>query len=175
MNLALKLLHRLLQSLLVAREVSGDCGVEQEQLFCHHFYLSMMSSIVYPRTNDCQSYPIIIQKLELDLNIRSQFLKLNFLLVEPKLCLRQPKLIDLRVSGLFVVLQVSPVGIILHPGHLVHLDSGQGVLHGLVDDGVDGADEEVEFEKLRSDVQIKLKFLDDNRVRLTVVCSRINN
>ena len=100
--------------------------------------------MIHPRTIDNHSYPIIIEKLELDLNVRSQLLKLYFLFIEPELCLCQPKLVDLCISGLFVVLQVSPVGIILYPGDLVHLDSGQRVLHGLVDNCVDGAHEEVE-------------------------------
>ena len=36
-------------------------------------------------------------------------------------------------------------------------------------------EKKVEFEKLRSDVQIKLKFLDDNRVRLIENCSQKNH
>ena len=43
----------------------------------------------------------------------------------------------------------KPVGIIFNSCRLVHLDRGQGILHGLVDDRVHGAHEEIErSEKL---------------------------
>ena len=38
----------------------------------------------------------------------------------------------------------APVGVVLHPGHLILLDSDHSVLHGLVHDRVDGAHEEVQ-------------------------------
>ena len=48
------------------------------------------------------------------------------------------------ISFVFLHLEVSAVSVVLDSGDLVLLDGHHGVLHGLVDDGVDGADEEVE-------------------------------
>lgn len=51
---------------------------------------------------------------------------------------------DICISFVFLHLEVGAVSVVLDPGDLVLLDGHHGVLHGLVDDGVDGADEEVE-------------------------------
>ena len=48
------------------------------------------------------------------------------------------------IAFVILHLEVGAVSVVLDPGDLVLLDGHHGVLHGLVDDGVDGADEEVE-------------------------------
>ena len=89
-------------------------------------------------------YPVIVEELEFYLDVRSELLELNFLLIKPELSLGQPELVDLGLPGRAVELQVGPVRVILYPGSLVHLHRGQAVLHRLVHDRVHGAHEEVE-------------------------------
>ena len=53
-------------------------------------------------------------------------------------------MICMYIAFVILHLEVGAVSVVLDPGDLVLLDGHHGVLHGLVDDGVDGADEEVE-------------------------------
>ena len=113
---------------------------------------------------------VLVEELELDLHVRPQLLELGPLHQEARLRVRQLgragrhpgrrvavvlrsnanvrylyfRLYDVCISFVFLHLEVGAVSVVLDPGDLVLLDGHHGVLHGLVDDGVDGADEEVE-------------------------------
>ena len=114
------------------------------------------------------TYPVIIQELELDLNVGSQLLEFLLLLIESELSLRQSELVELSISSRAVELKVCSVGVVLDPGCLVHLDSGKRVLHGLVDDGVDGAYKEVQrSEELLSILsEVSLRFCIEQELLL---------
>ena len=167
-----ELLHGGLQRGLVAGEVGGHGVVEEEQLALHHLHQSETRMWSRDRQQPISSHldAVLVEELELDLHVRPQLLELCPLHQEARLRVRQLgragrhpgrrvavvlrsnenvrylhfRLYDICISFVFLHLEVGAISVVLDPGDLVLLDGHHGVLHGLVDDGVDGADEEVE-------------------------------
>ena len=61
------------------------------------------------------SHPILVQELKLDLDVRSQLLKVLLLPLELFLRLALAVLVHLRLGRRRVELQVRPVGVVLNP------------------------------------------------------------
>ena len=61
------------------------------------------------------SYPVLVQELQLDLDVRSEFLEILLLALELFLRLSLAVLVHLGLGRRRVELQVRPVGVVLHP------------------------------------------------------------
>ena len=61
------------------------------------------------------SYPVLVQELQLDLDVRSEFLEILLLALELFLRLSLTVLVHLGLGRRRVELQVRPVGVVLHP------------------------------------------------------------
>ena len=100
--------------------------MEEQQLLLHHLH------------------PILVEELQLNLHIRPKLLKLSPLGIEAGQCLSLFLLIHVCLGSGGVVLEVTLVGVILHPGDLVLADRHDAVLHRLVHDRVHRGDEEIQ-------------------------------
>ncbi|CAN8032989.1 unnamed protein product, partial [Ixodes persulcatus] len=140
LHLDVELLQGGLQGGLVPREVGRHRIVEQQQLLVHHLHLQQRAPFK-------GRHLVLLEELHLDGDVRLELLVLVLVQGEVALGLVHLGRNGVALGALGQLLQVRPVRVILQPvlpGALIEPDGEQGVVDGLVAQGGQGGDKEVE-------------------------------